>query len=459
MRRDKRDTFSGHRTRTRMTTKLLSLTQLARRKPQQVFVSLIHILEVNFLRECFWRLKRGKSTGIDGVTLEEYGKDLEKNLKELERKLKEKIFQPTASKRGYIPKGDGRERPIGISIVEDKIVQCGLARILGAIFEVDFLDVSFGFRPSRNGKQAIDVLDEALMSKPVNIVVDKDIEKFFDTIDHEWMMKFLQQRIKDSRMLRLIRRFLKAGIMEEGKFYQVEKGTAQGSLLSPILANIYLHYALDTWFEWKIKKENKGFSQLIRYADDFVICFQKKDEAIRFSQLLEERMAKFGLRISKKKSRIIAFGRFVWKKARREGKQIETFDYLGFTFYCAESKLGKFRVGRKTSKAKYRQKLQAMNIWMKEIRNRMKLAEWWEMLRKKLNGHFQYYNIAGNAGMVAKFREETVKLAFKWINRRSQKKSYNWEKFNRFLEFNPLPRPKVQTFSRRQLELKLGMCY
>lgn len=458
MRQEKKGTSTGHRTGARMTTKLFSVTQLARRKPQQVFVSLIHLLDVNFLRECFCGLNRGKSTGIDGITVEDYRKDLEKNLKELVIKLKGMIFQPTAVKRGYIPKGDGGKRPIGIAIVEDKIVQCGLARILGAIFEVNFLDVSFGFRPNRSGKQGLEALSGVLMSEPINIVVDVDIEKFFDSIDHEWMMKFLQQRIKDSRMLRLIKRFLKAGIMEEGEFSQVERGTTQGSLLSPILANIYLHYVLDLWFERKIKQENQGFSQLFRYADDFVVCFQHKDEAREFSQCLKERMAKFGLKLSEKKSRIIEFGRYVWQKAQREGKQMETFDFLGFTFYGAKSKLGKFRAGRKTSQVKFRQKLKVMNQWLKGIRNRVKLEDWWEMLRKKLNGHFQYYDLIGNLGMVTKFLKETIKLAFKWINRRSQKNSFNWSKFNRFLKFNPLPKPKVYPpFSGRQLELR--MCY
>jgi len=439
-----RDTPAGHRAGDRVSTKRPSLTRRARENPRYKFQTLAHLLTEDFLRTCFWELKRDKASGVDGVRVEEYGADLEENIKDLVRRLKAKKYRPQPVRRVYIPKGDGRMRGLGIPTVEDKVVQMGIKKILEAIFEVDFINgVSFGFRPGRSCHDALDVLDKAVMTKPVNYVVDMDIEKFFDTIDHRWMMKCLRQRIEDSTLLRLIARFLKAGIMEEGKRFKTDRGTPQGGVLSPLLANIYLHYVLDLWFEKKVKKMVKGYACLIRYADDFVACFQAEREAKAFAQTLRERLKKFGLRISESKSRIIQFGRYVWRKAQREGKKVETFDFLGFTHYCDRTRRGYFKLERKTSSKKFRQRARELNHWLRWVRNREKLTEWWPVLKLKLWGHYRYYGVSGNYPALRRYYTLTSKLAYKWINRRSQKKSYTFEKYLRFLAFDPLPKPRI----------------
>ena len=334
-------------------------------------------------------------------------------------------------------------RPLGIPVVEDKIVQMGIKKILEAIYEVDFRDISHGFRPERSHHDALEVVDKAIMKEPVNYIDDMDIEKFFDSVDHRWMMECLKQRISDPNFLRLIARFLKSGIIEEGNYIETDKGTPQGGVVSPVLANIYLHYVLDLWYEKQVKKETRGYTQMTRYADDFIVCFEHKDEAEAFGDKLRERLAKFGLRISEAKSRTIAFGRKAWHQAKEQGDKPATFDFLGFTHYSATTRKGKFRAGRQTSRKKFAQKLKAMNQWLKEIRNQISLEEWWQTLRQKLTGHYRYYGISGNADKLNAYYHRTVQLAFKWINRRSQKKSMTREYFNKYLTWNPLPVPKI----------------
>ncbi|MCJ7804028.1 MAG: group II intron reverse transcriptase/maturase [Desulfobacterales bacterium] len=426
-----------------MTTGLASLTLRAREDPKSKFISLAHLLTEDFLRECFWELKRDKASGVDGVSVQEYGVNLEENLKGLVGKLKAKQYRPQPVRRVYIPKPDGSKRGLGIPAVEDKIVQMGIKKILEAIFEVDFMDVSFGFRPNRSCHDALDVLDKTIMTRPVNYVVDMDIEKFFDTIDHGWLMRCLRERIRDTSLLRLIGRFLKAGVMEEGKYIEVNKGTPQGGIISPILANIYLHYILDLWFEKAVKKQFKGYAQLIRYGDDFIVCFQSSREAKDFEEMLGQRLDKFGLRIAEGKSRVIGFGRYEWEKAQQEGKRVASFDFLGFTHYCDKTRRGKFKLGRKTSSKRFRQKLKATNQWLRSVRNQVKLAEWWKVLGLKLVGHYRYYGMSGNLSALRKFSRETSKLAYKWINRRSQKKSFTFAQYCKFKKYNPLPEPKI----------------
>jgi group II intron reverse transcriptase/maturase len=443
MDRGSRDTSSTHRGGPRKSTKLSSLSVRARRNPRERFTSLAHYLTVDFLRECFRELKRNKASGVDGVTVEEYEVRLEENLKDLVERLKAKRYKPQPVRRVYIPKPKGGKRPLGIPAVEDKIVQMGLKKILEAIFEVDFLDVSFGFRPGKSSHQALDALDQTVMRRPVNVVVDMDIEKFFDTVEHKWMMKFLRVRIADLNILRLVGRFLRAGVMEDGKYYQVDRGTPQGGILSPLLANIYLHYCLDLWFEKKIKRELKGYARLIRYADDFVICFEKTEEAEEFGKVLRGRLHKFGLEVSDGKSRIISFGRYAYYAARERKEKLGTFDFLGLTHYCTATRTGYFRLGRKTAKERLNQRLKEMNKWLRDIRNTKKLELWWEVLQVKLMGHYRYYGVSGNMRELKAFYNRVLWLAFKWVNRRSQKQSFNWVQFQRYLKHNPLPRPKI----------------
>jgi group II intron reverse transcriptase/maturase len=352
-----------------MVTKLNTLTMRAKENPKLRFTSLMHLLSEDFLLECLGELKQNKAPGIDGVRLEEYEVKRSANIKGLIDRLKSWKYRPQPTRRVHIPKTDGNMRPLGIPTIEDKIVQMGVKKILEAIFETDFLDVSYGFRPNRNCHQALDVLAKAVMTKPVNVVVDMDIEKFFDTIDHKWLMKCLEQRIADRNLLRLIGRFLNAGIMEEGKFVETDRGTPQGGILSPLLANIYLHYILDLWFERHVKRQLEGFICLIRYADDFVVCFQNDDEAKEFSEMLRQRLDKFGLKTAKDKSRIIEFGRRTWQKSKETGKKPATFDFLGFTHYCDKTRYGKFKLGRRTASSRFRQKIKATNLWLKSVRN------------------------------------------------------------------------------------------
>lgn len=445
MQRGARDTIAGHRAGERLSTKLAFLTLRAGENPKYKVTSITNLLvNEDYLQECFHELKRDRAVGIDKVTVEEYAKELDKNLKGLSVRLKSWQYRPQPVRRVYIPKADGTKRGLGIPTVEDKIVQMGIKKILEAVFEGDFCEVSYGFRPKRNAHQALNALDKAIMSKPVNIVVDMDISKYFDTINHGWLMKCLKQRIADTSLLRLIGRFLNTGIMEEGKYIEVEQGTPQGGIISPTLSNIYLHYVLDLWFEKKVKKELKGYAQLIRYADDFVAVFQSKREANDFAAKLTQRLDKFGLKIAQNKSRVIEFGRYVWQRAQAAKEGVATFNFLGFTHYCDKARNGGFKLGRKTSKVKFAQKAKAMNRWLKGIRNLMKLQDWWKTLKRKLTGHYNYYGISGNIKALVNYYDLVAKLAFKWINRRSQKKSFTWEQFNRFLSVNPLPVPRIQ---------------
>jgi RNA-directed DNA polymerase len=443
MREDTRETTAERGIGEPMSTKLESLTQRARKDSGYKFMTVMSLFTEEYLRECFGELKKGKAPGIDGVAVEEYEANLGENIKDVCVRMRALAYKPKPVRRVYIPKSDGTQRGLGIPAVEDKMVQVWAKRILEAIYEVDFCDVSYGFRPKRGCHEALKALNDAIMTRPIQYVVDMDIRKFFDTISHEWMMKCLRQRIVDSRFLRLIGRFLNAGVMEDGELIETEQGTPQGGNLSPILANIYLHYVLDLWFERKVKKQLKGYAQLIRYADDFVVCFEKGEEAEAFSKELVERLKKFGLEIAENKSRTIQFGRRAWQEAEAENKKVETFDFLGFTHYCERARRGTFKVGRKTASKRFGQKMKAMNMWLKGIRNMMTLQEWWKTLKQKLIGHFNYYGISGNSKAIARFHWETKKLVFKWINRRSQRRSYNWEQFERYLRYNPLPKPKI----------------
>ncbi|MBU3966555.1 MAG: group II intron reverse transcriptase/maturase [Euryarchaeota archaeon] len=436
-----------------MTTKLVFKTQKAitvialkaKEDPECKFTSLAHLLTEDFLKECFRELKKGKSPGIDGVTVGEYAKKLDENITDLVARLKTKQYKPQPVLRVYIPKSNGDKRPLGIPAVEDKIVQMAIKMILEAIFEQDFMNTSYGFRPNRSCHDALIELDHIIMNAPVNFVVDMDISKFFDTVDHKCLMEFLKQRIVDPNLLQLISRFLKSGIMEEGVYFETDQGTPQGGVLSPVLANVYLHYVLDLWFKTEVIPQLNGYSQLIRYADDFIVCFEKEEEARVFGVALRHRMEKFGLTISEEKSKIIEFGRCECLRAKKYGRKCETFDFLGFTHFCDKTRRGKFKLGRKTSRKKFSQKMKDMNIWLKSIRNRVELNEWWKLLRPKLLGHYRYYGMSGNIRLLQNFYDHTVRLAFKWINRRSQKKSYRWDQFHHFIQLNPLPKPKIYT--------------
>lgn len=439
----RRDTPIIRRNELTVATKLRLIAERARANPAERFTSLAHLLNAEFLAQCFAELRRQAAPGVDGVTYQEYAQNLEENLRDLVERMKAGRYRPQPVRRVYIPKDEKSQRPLGIPALEDKIVQMGMTRILEAIFEGEFLEISYGFRPGRSGHQALDALDKTIMTRPVNFVIDADIEKFFDSVDHKKLMGCLEQRIADPNFLRLIGRFLRAGVMEEGQYQETERGTPQGGILSPVLSNIFLHYALDRWFEGRLKKQLRGYAELNRYADDFVICVQYKGDAERILAALEERFAQCGLRLSREKTRLIEFGRNAPQRAQERGEKPETFTYLGFTHFCDRTRRGKFKVGRRTSPKKFRAKLKALNRWLRGVRNQERLEQWWPKLAAKLAGHFRYYGVSGNYPALRRYYAAAVRLAFKWINRRSQKKSYNWEEFSRYLAHYPLPQPRI----------------
>ena len=423
--------------------KLSLITGHARRDQTFRFTSLAHLLDVEYLRDCYQSLNRNRAVGIDNVSWEDYGANLETNLEQLVSRLKRKRYKPIPARRVYIPKGANETRPLGISALENKIVERGITWILERIYEQDFLDSSYGFRPQRNGHQALKQLNDLIMFQPVNHIVESDIKGFFDNVDHEKLMTFIRIRIGDPTLLNLIGKFLQAGYMDNGQRVQTDMGTPQGSILSPMLANIFLHYVLDEWFETTVKNHVRGFCELVRYADDFVCVVRYAEDAERIERAFKNRFNKYGLEIHPTKSRKMTFGHFERENARHQNRKPNTFDFLGFTHYCDLSRNGYFKLGRKTSRKKFTAKCRAMNEWLKAIRNRVKTKDWWKILAAKLRGHFQYYGVSENYASLARFYKLTMSMVRKWLNRRSQKRKMSWAKFTAYLEHYPLPQPRI----------------
>ncbi|MEK4005430.1 group II intron reverse transcriptase/maturase [Paenibacillus sp. FSL H3-0333] len=426
-----------------METKLARIAEMAKADPKIRFTSIGHLIDAEALKKSHKEMKPGKATGVDGSTKETYEANVETNVAHLVDRLKRKSYRPQPARRVYIPKDEKTMRPLGIPAYEDKLVQHALKRVLEAIYEQDFMDFSYGFRPNRNMHNALKHLNRVIEHGKTSYVVDADISGFFNHVDHEWLMKFLELRIGDPNIHRLVRRMLKAGIQEEGHFEPTEEGTPQGSVVSPLLANVYLHYVLDLWFTVTVKKQCAGQAEMVRFADDFVCCFQYKEDAERFYTALVLRLEKFGLSIAEEKTKIIAFGRFAEAESRRkdEGKP-KTFDFLGFTHYCAKSRRGTFRVKRKTSGKKFRQKVKAMKSWVRWNRH-LKQEEFLGVIRSKLSGHYRYYGITDNSQKMKAYYMQTLDLIYKWLNRRSQRKSYTRERFYEVLKEFKLPKPRI----------------
>lgn len=426
-------------------TTLQRIALKARSEPKFQFTSLFHLMDVGLLRGCFAGLREDAAAGIDRVTKEEYEKNLEENLKELVKRLHQMAYRPQPVKRVYIPKsGSDKMRPLGVPVLEDKLVQSGMVRILEAIYEQDFIGDSYGFRPGRGCHDALRALNLEVHRSMVNFVVEADIKGFFDNVNHDWLMKFLGHRIADKRMLRYIKRFLIAGIMEEGRYYVSERGTPQGGVISPILANIYLHYGLDLWFEQRFRPSCAGPTRLIRYADDFVVTFQCKEDANRFRQEMEERLATFGLSLAPEKTKVLEFGPLaeMWAKAR--GEKAETFDFLGFTHFCGRTRDGnRFRMKRKTMSKRLTAKLKMFKEWLIENRSQP-VRKLMPIVAAKLRGHYAYYGVTDNSRSIALYAHEMRKLTFKWLDRRGKRGSMNWEKFNYLLKLLPLPAPRIR---------------
>jgi RNA-directed DNA polymerase len=427
-----------------MATRFTKIAEVVSKYPEGKLSTLAHFINNETLEESYHRLNGNKATGVDGVTKEKYGEQLNENLGKLVDSMKNQAYKPQPVERVYIPKdGTGKLRPLGIPAFEDKIVQDVISGILTEIYEPIFMDMSYGFRPGRNCHDALRVLNSIIETKKVSYIVDVDIKSFFDNVDHEWIMKMLEYRISDPNLLRLIKRFLKAGIMEEGKWEDSEAGVPQGGLISPILANIYLHYVLDLWFEKVIRRQSKGEAYIIRFADDFVCCFQYRDDAEKFYAVLKERLAKFKLEVAAEKSRIIEFGRFAEENLSKRGKTPDKFDFLGFTHYCGKSKNGKFRVKRITSKKKMKSKLKKIKQWMRENINKP-VVELIKELNVKLKGHYNYYGITDNSPGINKYAYAVRRALFRHINRRRQGKPCNFLKFGKLMNKYPLATPKIR---------------
>lgn len=409
--------------------------------------NLASYIDVDLLKSIHKRMDKNKASGVDRVTKAEYEANLDENLKKLVARMKDGTYRPNPTRRVYIPKdGSTKMRPLGISCYEDKLVENAVAQILTMVYEPKFYPCSFGFRPGRNCHMAVREIIEMVQYRKTNYVVEADIRSYFDTIPHDWLMKMLEHDIADRKFLEIIWRFLKAGVMENGKYLDSESGSPQGNGASPVLANIYLHYVLDNWFDVIVQRQCQGQSYLIRYADDFVCCFQNKYEAEVFRQRLEERFAKYGLSLAEEKTKILEFGRFAAENRKRRGDgKPETFDFLGFTFYCGmDGKKRFFRCRVKTSKKKFRSKVLRMKEWIKSHRM-MPVGELIRKINEKLAGHYQYYGVTDNMREVKNFQNATKWLLFKWLNRRSQRRSYTLDSFfNGLLSTFPLVEPKIR---------------
>lgn len=428
------------------TDKLVLIAGYAKEQPGLKYTSLIHLLNEEYVKECYQRLKKGKAAGIDGRTVESYtDAEINQAVEAVVEALKQRTYRPQPVRRVYIDSGSKKNRPLGIPTVIDKVVQMGVARILEAMYEPVFLTVSYGYRPGRNAHEALKEVNHMIMGKKVNWIIDCDIEGFFDHIDHRVMMRCLDERIADPNFKRLIKRMVKAGVMEKGHYQETREGAPQGGIVSPILANIYLHYILDLWFEKRMKRRITGYAQLVRYADDFVIGVQHRYEAEEVQAALEQRLKEFGLTLAQEKTQIIEFGRFAEENTKERGKKKpKTFDFVGFTHYCSKTHNGRFQVRVKTSRKRMNKAIGSMQTWVKSKRSQLRKRELWQRVIQKLQGHYNYYGVSGNFESINRYYWKTKALLFKWINRRSQKKTWNMEGFEQYISMYPLPRPKLQ---------------
>lgn len=423
-------------------TKLGFIAAKARGNTRERFNNLLHLLNAEMLTSSFHELKKKGASGVDGVSWKEYGECLQERIAVLVREIHARSYRPQPARRVYIPKEDGSRRGLGIPATEDKMVERSIVKILEAIYEADFEDCSYGFRRGCGCHDALKAIDQTIMRKRTSYVIEADIRGFFDNVSHEWMLKFLEHRISDRRMVWLIARFLKAGYMESGMVHESSQGTPQGGNLSPMLANIFLHYVLDLWFEKKVKRMFTSASYLVRYADDFVIMTEKEDVAQRIAELLRERFKEFGLELHPDKTRVVSFGHDEAERADKENRRPTTFDFLGMTHFCGKTRGGKFMVGHKTSGKRFRRSCARLREYLRKNRN-VPVKEWWQTLCSKVRGHYHYYGISGNMDALKRFERIVKRQLVKWLNRRSQKKSFTMEKFYEYLERYPLPQPRI----------------
>ena len=432
-----------------MQTSLRGIARKAKQQKNHKFGNLYRLLNKDALYLAWKEINKKAATGVDGETAMEFGRNLNANLDTIVEELKSKKYKAKLVKRVNIPKENGKTRPLGLQALRDKIVQKAVANILEAIYEQDFLKFSYGYRPKVGAQKAVKELTKELMGN-YNYVVEADVKSFFDNIDHQWLIKMLELRIEDKSFLRLIKKWLKAGVLDtDGKIINPLNGCPQGSIVSPILANIYLHYALDLWFEKTVKVQSKGETYMCRVADDFVCAFRFKEEAVKFYNTLGRRLGKFGLELADEKTKIIRFSRF-------EQSESDSFDFLGFEFRWGLSRNGKSIITRRTSRSKLRKSIKAVAIWCKENRHK-RIKTIVIMLNSKLRGYFNYYGVIGNSKGISQFYDETIKALYKWLNRRSQRRSFTWDEFKAKMKWYGLIKPKV--VERPDNQIRLEECF
>ena len=415
----------------------------AKRDKEMRFTTLWHhVYDVNRLRQAYLALKRDAAAGVDGETWKHYGEDLKEHLQDLSARLRRGAYRAKPVKRVYIPKPDGRQRPIGIPVLEDKIVQRSATEVLSAVYETDFKGFSYGFRPGRSAHHALNALSVGITRKKVSWVLDADIRGFFDTIDHGWLMKFVEHRIADQRVLRHVKKWLNAGVLEDGQRKRMDEGAPQGGSISPLLANLYLHYAFDLWADHWRQTQASGDVIIVRYADDFVVGFQNRSDAERFREELRERLRKFNLELHADKTRLIEFGRYADERRARRGKgKPETFDYLGFTHICGKTRKGYFMVLRQTIRKRRAAKLAEIRD---QLRRRLHWPVWevGQWLRSVLHGYYRYYAVPRNYPALKAFYSEVVRLWYRSLRRRSQKARITWKRMSIFVK-RWLPTPRI----------------
>ncbi|MEW6746663.1 MAG: group II intron reverse transcriptase/maturase [Planctomycetota bacterium] len=429
--------------RERLQQALGRIRQVAQRDKDMRFTTLWHhVYDRERLREAFLSLKRTAAPGVDGETWAAYAENLEANLEDLSSRLQRGAYRAKPARRVYLPKPDGRQRPIGIPVLEDKIVQRATVEVLNAVYETDFLKYSYGFRPGRRPHDALDALAVGIQTREVNWVLDADIRGFFDAIDHGWLMRFVEHRIADRRVLRHIQKWLNAGVLEDGKWCRVDEGTPQGGTISPLLANIYLHYAFDLWVQSWGQRQARGQIVVVRYADDFIVGFQHLEDAQRFLRELRERLAKFRLELHPDKTRLIEFGRCAARDRRRRGeRKPETFDFLGFTHYCGQTLRGEFKVKRRTIHKRLARKISELKNALRQ-RLHWCIPEVGRWLASVLRGHYQYYGVPFNYDALACLYRALVRLWYRTLRRRSQRTKVTWARVERLAK-RWLPRPRI----------------
>jgi RNA-directed DNA polymerase len=422
-------------------TALTEIAWLSANNPHQVYHSLMHHFNVDSLRRCFDRLDGRKAVGADHVSKAIYGENVTANLEDLMTRMKRMAYRPGAVRQVLIPKEGkkGATRPLGISNFEDKLVQKRMQDILESIYEPLFYDFSYGFRPNRGCHDAVKDLRGYLLKEEVEVVIDVDLANFFGKIDHQLVKDILGTKIKDSKFIRYISRMFKAGVLADGELSMSDEGVVQGSCCSPVLSNIVAHYVIDTWLEETVKPLMKGMVKAFRYADDLVICCRYETDAKRIKSVLGKRLTKYKLELNEEKTSMVSFS----KRKQRYGIKQGTFEFLGFRFYLGRSLKGLTIPKVKTSGKRFRSKLNNVKAWAKQIKDKKPLGEIWKTFCAKLRGHVQYYGVSFNIRMVMRFIHEAKKILFKWLNRRSQRKSFDWNKFSMFVRKHPLPRAKI----------------